>query len=159
MVWLQLILAAGAVASTASSCGSGSGGPKVSNLVSFGDSYTDEGRLSAYFANNGSAPPPGTSTSGSNFTASGGYAWGHFASQQLGAKYYDYAGKESLIAQNGVLIFCVRCIMTVLVCCKSSQASLLCGSMTQQEVLRWESITPAVSNLYIRKPRVCGCSC
>lgn len=65
----------------------------VSNLVSFGDSYTDEGRLSAYAANNGSTPPPATSTSGSNFTSTGGYAWGHFVSQALGAKYYDYAGK------------------------------------------------------------------
>ncbi|KAF3000618.1 hypothetical protein E8E14_002789 [Neopestalotiopsis sp. 37M] len=63
----------------------------VSNLVSFGDSYTDEGRLSAYAANNGSTPPPATSTSGSNFTSTGGYAWGHFVSQALGAKYYDYA--------------------------------------------------------------------
>ena len=65
----------------------------VDNVIAFGDSYTDEGRLSAYFARNGSAPEPGTHTSGSNFTASGGHAWGHFATQALGAKYYDYAGE------------------------------------------------------------------
>lgn len=63
----------------------------IDNVVSFGDSYTDEGRLSAYFAYEGKTPPPGTHTSGSNSTASGGYAWGHFATQQLGAQYYDYA--------------------------------------------------------------------
>ncbi|KAK6088947.1 gdsl lipase acylhydrolase family protein [Seiridium cupressi] len=87
MLFLQLLLAVGAAAS---SCDAGE--PRgVANLISFGDSYTDEGRLGAYYANNGSAPPPGTSTAGSNFTSTGGYAWGHFASQQLGAKYYDYA--------------------------------------------------------------------
>ncbi|KAI0130388.1 acetyl esterase [Xylariales sp. AK1849] len=62
----------------------------VDNLISFGDSYTDEGRLAAYYADKGT-PPPGTSTAGSNSTSSGGYAWGHFATQLLGAKYYDYA--------------------------------------------------------------------
>lgn len=64
----------------------------IENVITFGDSYTDSGRLSAYVANGGSAPPPATDTSTSNFTASGGYSWGHFATQQLGAKYYDYAG-------------------------------------------------------------------
>jgi phospholipase/lecithinase/hemolysin len=90
MMLLPFLIAAGVAAS---SCAPET--PKaVSNLISFGDSYTDEGRLGAYFANNGSAPPPGTSTSGSNFTSTGGYAWGHFASQQFGAKYYDYAGMD-----------------------------------------------------------------
>ncbi|KAK8074141.1 Acetyl esterase [Apiospora phragmitis] len=63
----------------------------VENVIAFGDSYTDSGRLSAYMANNGATPPPATDTSTSNFTASGGYSWGHFATQQLGAKFYDYA--------------------------------------------------------------------
>ncbi|KAK8070583.1 acetyl esterase [Apiospora hydei] len=63
----------------------------VKNVIAFGDSYTDSGRISAYIANNGSAPPPATDTSTSNFTAGGGYSWGHFATQQLGAKFYDYA--------------------------------------------------------------------
>jgi phospholipase/lecithinase/hemolysin len=71
---------------------------KVENLVSFGDSYTDEGRLSAYTANGGNPPPPGTSTAGSNFTAGGGYGWGHTASEQLGATYYDYAGKAHCLS-------------------------------------------------------------
>ncbi|KAI1841448.1 hypothetical protein JX265_001484 [Neoarthrinium moseri] len=88
MLLLQLLATAAAVVAT--SCGK-SQLKSVDNVVSFGDSYTDEGRLSAYFANNGSAPPPATNTAGSNFTASGGYAWGHFATQLLGAKYYDYA--------------------------------------------------------------------
>ncbi|KAI0151168.1 acetyl esterase [Pestalotiopsis sp. NC0098] len=87
MKLLPLLLATGAVASSQSRRSL----QKVSNLISFGDSYTDEGRLSAYFAYNGSTPPVATNTSGSNFTSTGGYAWGHFASEALGAKYYDYA--------------------------------------------------------------------
>ncbi|KAH8198176.1 hypothetical protein TruAng_007657 [Truncatella angustata] len=84
---LPLLLAASVAAS---SCSTGKL-TNVENLISFGDSYTDQGRLSAYFANHGVTPPPATNTSGSNFTSTGGYAWGHFASQQLGATYYDYA--------------------------------------------------------------------
>ncbi|ORY67520.1 acetyl esterase [Pseudomassariella vexata] len=85
-----ILVAAGAVANSwKSSSLQNLRGPH--NVITFGDSYTDEGRLSAYFSNNGQPPPPGTSTAGSNFTASGGYAWGYFATQKLGAKYYDYA--------------------------------------------------------------------
>ncbi|KAK8102379.1 acetyl esterase [Apiospora sp. TS-2023a] len=72
----------------------------VENVIAFGDSYTDSGRLSAYSANNGSTPPPATDTSTSNFTASGGYSWGHFATQQLGAKFYDYAVSGAFCSNN-----------------------------------------------------------
>lgn len=89
---LQLIVA---VASTAAATYPTKPLP-VENVIAFGDSYTDSGRLSAYVANNGSAPPPATDTSTSNFTASGGYSWGHFATQHLGAKFYDYAGMTFL---------------------------------------------------------------
>jgi len=61
------------------------------HLVTFGDSYTDNGRLGFYIRNNGSAPPPGTLQTPSNVTASGGLAWGQFVEQQTGAKYFDYA--------------------------------------------------------------------
>lgn len=67
----------------------------VENVVAFGDSYTDAGRLSAYITNNGSTPPPATDTSTGNFTSTGGYVWGQFATQELGAKFYDYAGINS----------------------------------------------------------------
>ncbi|KAI1467712.1 carbohydrate esterase family 16 protein [Daldinia caldariorum] len=63
----------------------------VDNLIVFGDSYTDEGRLAYFQSHNGSAPPPGTLIPTANVTASGGYTWPHFASQQLGATTYNYA--------------------------------------------------------------------
>ncbi|KAI1798666.1 carbohydrate esterase family 16 protein [Daldinia bambusicola] len=63
----------------------------VDNLIVFGDSYTDEGRLAYFQSHNGTAPPPGTLIPTANVTASGGYTWPHFASQQLGAATYNYA--------------------------------------------------------------------
>lgn len=33
---------------------------RFSNFIVFGDSYTDESRLSYFASHNGSAPPPGT---------------------------------------------------------------------------------------------------
>ncbi|KAI1655131.1 carbohydrate esterase family 16 protein [Daldinia decipiens] len=63
----------------------------VENLVVFGDSYSDEGRLAYFQAHNGTAPPAGTVIPTANVTASGGYTWPHFASQQLGATTYNYA--------------------------------------------------------------------
>ncbi|KAH9905429.1 carbohydrate esterase family 16 protein [Xylariomycetidae sp. FL2044] len=63
----------------------------IKNLIVFGDSYTDEGRLSWFTNHNGTGPPPGTDVPTSDFTASGGYTWPYYASQQLGAKTYNYA--------------------------------------------------------------------
>ncbi|RYP06543.1 hypothetical protein DL764_003088 [Monosporascus ibericus] len=63
----------------------------VKNLVVFGDSYTDEGRLSWFIENDGKQPPPGTSIPTSNSTASGGYNWPYFASLELGATTFNYA--------------------------------------------------------------------
>ncbi|OTB15746.1 carbohydrate esterase family 16 protein [Daldinia sp. EC12] len=63
----------------------------VDNLIVFGDSYTDEGRLAYFQSHNGTAPPAGTIIPTANVTASGGYTWPHFASQQLGATTYNYA--------------------------------------------------------------------
>ncbi|KAI0872558.1 carbohydrate esterase family 16 protein [Hypoxylon argillaceum] len=62
----------------------------IKNLIVFGDSYTDAGRL-AYFINNGEAPPPGTVIPIANVTAGGSYGWPYYASQKLGATIYDYA--------------------------------------------------------------------
>ncbi|KAL1858916.1 hypothetical protein Daus18300_009785 [Diaporthe australafricana] len=61
------------------------------NLVTFGDSYTDNGRLSYYFSNGGQGPPAGTLPPVTNVTASGGLAWGQFVEQFTGAAYFDYA--------------------------------------------------------------------
>ncbi|KAJ8108321.1 hypothetical protein ONZ43_g6460 [Nemania bipapillata] len=62
----------------------------IKNLIVFGDSYTDAGRL-AYFISNGTAPPPGTVIPTTNVTAGGSYGWPYYASQKLGATIYDYA--------------------------------------------------------------------
>lgn len=61
------------------------------NLITFGDSYTDDGRLTYYADNNGSAPPAGYLPPQVNVTASGGFAWGQFVQQYTGAAYFDYA--------------------------------------------------------------------
>lgn len=81
--WLLAIPAAAAA--------SGSHHNRMQNLVTFGDSLLDEGRL-AYFENHdGNAPPPGMMLPPSNQTASGGYAWGRLAADKTGARYYNYA--------------------------------------------------------------------
>ncbi|KAI0389581.1 carbohydrate esterase family 16 protein [Xylariaceae sp. FL0594] len=64
---------------------------KVENLIVFGDSYTDEGRLSYFFSTGGVPPPPGYLIPTSNASAGGGYSWPYYASQKLGAKTYNYA--------------------------------------------------------------------
>lgn len=61
------------------------------NLVAFGDSFTDEGRLGYFIDHNGAAPPTGMILPESNNTASGGLSWGRFVARATGAKYYDYA--------------------------------------------------------------------
>ncbi|KAI1177810.1 carbohydrate esterase family 16 protein [Nemania sp. FL0916] len=63
----------------------------VDNLVVFGDSYTDEGRLAYFISTGGVAPPPGTVIPTSNASAGGGYSWPYYASKKLGATSYNYA--------------------------------------------------------------------
>ncbi|GAP88023.1 putative acetyl esterase [Rosellinia necatrix] len=63
----------------------------VENLIVFGDSYTDEGRLGYFFSSGGAPPPPGTVIPTGNVTASGGNSWPYYASEELGAAIYNYA--------------------------------------------------------------------
>ncbi|KAL0472208.1 GDSL lipase [Neurospora intermedia] len=60
-------------------------------LVTFGDSYTDNGRLNYYIGNGGNPPPAGQLHGEINVTASGGLTWNQYASRQVGAKLLDYA--------------------------------------------------------------------
>ncbi|KAH6632642.1 GDSL lipase/esterase [Chaetomium tenue] len=60
-------------------------------LVTFGDSYTDNGRLGYYINNGGKAPPPGKMHDESTTTASGGLSWAQFAAKGAGAQLRDYA--------------------------------------------------------------------
>lgn len=75
-----------AAVAAASSCGL----RKFENLVSFGDSFTDDTQLS-YFAEHEDYPPPGTKHEGSNVTNSGGYAWGRLVAQKTNVNYNNYA--------------------------------------------------------------------
>lgn len=61
------------------------------NLVTFGDSYTDESRLAYFGSHNGEAPPVGMLMPENNASASGGYPWGRIVAQKTGAMYYNYA--------------------------------------------------------------------
>lgn len=101
------ILTAGAIAATTTA--SFLGGVSFDNLVTFGDSYTDNGRLPYYVANNGSAPPAGVLPPQENVTASGGLAWGQFVQQDTGVAYFDYAVSgatcsNEIVARDFVLI-------------------------------------------------------
>jgi phospholipase/lecithinase/hemolysin len=78
----------------------GASSKPFANLVTFGDSYTDNGRLGYYIGHNGSAPPTGTLHPESNTTASGGLAWAQFVKQSTGAKLYDYAISGATCSNN-----------------------------------------------------------
>ncbi|KAL4901560.1 hypothetical protein BDW74DRAFT_181571 [Aspergillus multicolor] len=68
---------------------------QLKNLVTFGDSYTDEGRLTYMFANNLTLPPAGTLLPPSNTTASGGLTWPRIVSNKSGLKSLNYAISSS----------------------------------------------------------------
>ncbi|KAM5343273.1 hypothetical protein ACJ41O_014239 [Fusarium nematophilum] len=85
MFWILFILL---TVGTGSSFGSEI---KVENLVTFGDSFTDSGRLAYFLNNNGKAPPAGKLPPEHNVTSSGGLAWAQFAARAIGAKHYNYA--------------------------------------------------------------------
>ncbi|KAG8409681.1 hypothetical protein J3458_018768 [Metarhizium acridum] len=78
----------------------GTGGTnKMENLVSFGDSYTDESRFH-YFVQHHEAPPAGQVLPPSNDTWSGGYAWGRLVANATGANYYNYAVAGAMCTNN-----------------------------------------------------------
>ncbi|KAF2113362.1 hypothetical protein BDV96DRAFT_648327 [Lophiotrema nucula] len=63
----------------------------VKNIVSFGDSYTDENRLGYFINHNGSAPPVGWEQPVGLNTASGGLSWPRWASIYSNTTLYNYA--------------------------------------------------------------------
>ncbi|KAG6011895.1 hypothetical protein E4U43_008051 [Claviceps pusilla] len=75
------------------------GGGVLQNLVTFGNSYTDEGRF-AYFVQNHRAPPPGEMLPPSNSTASGGASWARFVANATGAGLYNYAVSGAQCTNN-----------------------------------------------------------
>ncbi|KAF8307861.1 hypothetical protein DL93DRAFT_2087555 [Clavulina sp. PMI_390] len=65
--------------------------PSFKHLVAFGDSYTDEGRLSYFFSHNDTLPPTGWSPPVSNSTSTGGYIWPRMIANSTGLTLHDYA--------------------------------------------------------------------
>lgn len=63
----------------------------VDNLIVFGDSYTDEGRLDWFFSHDGQPPAPGTHVPTSNQTAGGTNSWPFYTSGILSSTTYNYA--------------------------------------------------------------------
>ncbi len=59
------------------------------SLVTFGDSYTDESRLSWFISHNGSAPPVGALLPESFDAADGGRTWPRYVVQYTGATVDD----------------------------------------------------------------------
>jgi hypothetical protein len=64
---------------------------KFTSLVAFGDSYTDDSRLSYFGSHNGSAPPVGWENPANYHSADGGRPWPQYVAQYSGAKIYNYA--------------------------------------------------------------------
>ncbi|KAG6031457.1 hypothetical protein E4U41_007569 [Claviceps citrina] len=63
---------------------------RMANLVTFGDSFTDEGRLD-YFLEHRQPPPVGRMLPPSKNTRSGGASWGRIVADATGSRYYNYA--------------------------------------------------------------------
>ncbi|GAB7362914.1 hypothetical protein MBLNU230_g3215t1 [Neophaeotheca triangularis] len=61
------------------------------SLVAFGDSYTDDSRLSYFIENDGEAPPVGYENPASYSASSGGRIWVQYVGQYSGANTYNYA--------------------------------------------------------------------
>jgi phospholipase/lecithinase/hemolysin len=71
----------------------------MENLVTFGDSYTDESRL-YYFAEHGHAPPPGTLLPPDEKAFGGGHTWSRVVASETGARFYNYAVAGAMCADN-----------------------------------------------------------
>ncbi|KAF8307894.1 hypothetical protein DL93DRAFT_1978383 [Clavulina sp. PMI_390] len=84
MVVVSLILALAGVAAAANF-------PTFKHLVSFGDSYTDEGILAYFTSHNDTLPPKDWSPPVSNDTWDGGYVWPRMVVNSTGMTLHDYA--------------------------------------------------------------------
>ncbi|KAF5020810.1 hypothetical protein F66182_7149 [Fusarium sp. NRRL 66182] len=84
---LSILLLAAGISATATAC---SGLDKMENLVTFGDSLTDDGRAD-YWEKHGVFPPPGVEVPIVNASASGGASWGRIVAETTGARYNNYA--------------------------------------------------------------------
>jgi len=74
--------------------------PYFDNLVAFGDSYTDESRLSYFSNHGGAAPPVGTLLPENTNTPGGGITWDRWVSNYTGAFLYNYAVSGAVCDNN-----------------------------------------------------------
>lgn len=80
----------------------GGGLRKLENLVTFGDSWTDSGRIDSFIKAQGIPPPAGTLVPDNKRTASGGWAWGQFVAKSMKAKHFNYACSGATVS-NGIV--------------------------------------------------------
>ncbi|CZT19571.1 related to GDSL lipase/acylhydrolase family protein [Ramularia collo-cygni] len=74
---------------------------KFTSWCSFGDSYTDDSRLSYFINNNGSAPPVGWVNPANYNSASGGRQWPQYVKQYSGlTDLYNYAVAGAVCSNN-----------------------------------------------------------
>ncbi|KAK4629221.1 Acetylesterase [Fulvia fulva] len=76
---------------------------KLTTLVAFGDSYTDDNRLEYFGSHNGSAPPVGWVNEAKYASASGGRPWPQYVKQysgRTGANLYNYAVSGTVCSNN-----------------------------------------------------------
>ncbi|KAG9531219.1 SGNH hydrolase, partial [Aureobasidium melanogenum] len=73
---------------------------KFTSLVAFGDSYTDDSRLSYFGSHNGSAPPVGWVNPANYHSADGGRPWPQYVAQYSGAHIYNYAVSGAVCSNN-----------------------------------------------------------
>ncbi|KAI5849813.1 GDSL lipase/acylhydrolase family protein [Tricharina praecox] len=88
---LSLALSLLAAASTVAAAPQKGWNGNFKTHIAFGDSYTDESRLSYLIAHNGTNPPVGWIAPDSNSSASGGHSWARYATYYTGATLYNYA--------------------------------------------------------------------
>ena len=96
----SLFLSGALLAPLATACGL----TKFENLVTFGDSLTDDGRAAFLMEAGGADIPPGTEIPVVNITASGGKTWGRFVAESAGANYNNYAVQGGTCSQKTVEI-------------------------------------------------------
>ncbi|CAK7267149.1 hypothetical protein SEPCBS57363_002448 [Sporothrix epigloea] len=95
-----------AMASTASAlatnnCRRAAAANTFENLVSFGDSYTDDGRLAYYVAHKANGPPAGVLPPQSSVTSSGGLTWAQLVQRGVpGLGLYDYASSGAVCSNE-----------------------------------------------------------
>ncbi|KAH8817365.1 hypothetical protein F5884DRAFT_874362 [Xylogone sp. PMI_703] len=73
---------------------------KFENLITFGDSYTDEGRLGYFWGHNGNAVPIGTVLPFSEVDSDGGIIWDRWVSIYTKAQLFDYATAGAVCSNN-----------------------------------------------------------